>query len=329
VAREAGVGLATASRALSGHPSVAAGTRQRVLEAAELLGYRPNLVARAFSQQRTHTLEAIVPLVTHYLYVEVLRGVEVALTDTDYSLVIRTVERQDDRERAFAACCLPGRADGALVVSMAPPDDFVKRLAAAGLPAALVDAAHPRLPAVVVDHTAAAGAAVRFCRELGHRRIALIDRAQDPFAPIFPGPRQRGYRAALAEAGLSAPPEYERVAEFSPEGGATSLDALLALPNPPTAVLTGSDVQAMGALDAARRRGVRVPDDLSVVGYNDVELTQYLGLTTVHVPMRELGRQGGELLLAALAQPEQPLQRIELPTELIVRRTTAPPRSAV
>ena len=131
VAREAGVGLATASRALSGHPSVAAGTRQRVLEAAERLGYRPNLVARAFSQQRTHTLEAIVPLVTHYLYVEVLRGVEVALADTDYSLVIRTVERQDDRERAFAACCLPGRADGALVVSMGPPDDFVERLAAA------------------------------------------------------------------------------------------------------------------------------------------------------------------------------------------------------
>src|SRR4051812_20213862 len=327
VAREAGVGLGTASRALSGRSGVAAATRQRVLEASERLRYRPSSVARAFSRRRTQTLEVLVPLVTRYLYVEALRGIEAALVDSDYSLRIRTVEYRGDHERSFATCCLPGRADGVLVVSMAPPHGFVERIAAAGLPVVLVDAENARLSCVVIDHAAATAAAVRHCLALGHHKIALIERGEDPFTVAVPRPRRRGYRAALIAAGLPVQAEYERIAELSPEGGAGGLEALLALPSPPTSVLCGSDAQAMGMLDVARQRGLRVPDELSVVGYDDSEsLSRYLGLTTVHVPMRELGRRGTELLLAIIDQPNQAHHRVELPAQLIVRHSTAPAR---
>jgi len=199
---------------------------------------------------------------------------------------------------------------------------LISRMTDAALPLVLVDADHPRLPSVGVEHAAAAAMAVRHLLELGHRRIALVDHHEDPFAPVYPDARHRGYRAALAEAGLKARPEYEHVTDFSPQAGADALRRLLALRNPPTAVFAGSDSQAIGILEAARQTGRRVPDDLAVVGYNDIEVAAYLGLTTVHIPMREMGQYGVELLLQAVERPEALPERIVLPAELIVRRTS-------
>jgi LacI family transcriptional regulator len=135
----------------------------------------------------------------------------------------------------------------------------------AALPLVIVDAEHPRFTSVGVDHAGAASSAVRHLISLGHRRIALVDHPEDPFAPIYPDARHRGYRVALAEAGLKPRPEYERVTDFSPQAGAEALRQLLALRNPPTAVFAGSDSQAIGILEAARQAGRRVPDDLAVV----------------------------------------------------------------
>src|SRR5579875_3078668 len=146
LAREAGVGVGTASRVLTGNPLVAAATRARVHAAMERLGYRPSRVARALSQRRTDTLGVLVPLFTRYFYVEVLRGIEVALADSHYALLIRTIERLADRDRAFADPCPPGQADGLLVVSLTPTAEMLGRLAQAGCPAVLVDSADPRLP---------------------------------------------------------------------------------------------------------------------------------------------------------------------------------------
>jgi DNA-binding LacI/PurR family transcriptional regulator len=322
VAREAGVGLGTASRALSGNPHVADATRARVRAAAERLGFRPSAIARAFSRGRTQTLEVVVPLLTPYFYVEVLRGIEQALANSEYTLLIRTIERRADRDRVLREKNLRRRVDGVLLVSLSPTRELIGRVARAALPLVLVDAHDPRLPGVAVDHAAAAAGAVRHLLGLGHRRIALVDHLEDPFAPVYPDARHRGYRAALAEAGLRPRPTYERVAAFSPEGGAAALRALLELRQPPTAVFAGSDTQALGVLEAARQAGRRVPEDLAVVGYNDIELAAYLGLTTVHVPMRELGRRGVELLLAAIERPEAPLEHVRLPAELVVRETS-------
>lgn len=324
VAREAGVGVGTVSRVLSGRPGVALATRTRVEAAMERLGYQPSPVARALSRRRTQTLDVLVPPLTDYVFAEVLRGIEQGLADTEYTLVIRTVERAADRERVFRQCCMSGRADGAVIISLIPTPELVDRLRG-GFPAVLVDVAYPGLSSVGVDHTTGATQAVQHCISLGHRRIALIDYHPDPFTPVTPTARQQGYRVALAEAGLIAPAAYEQLTTYSPEAGAAALDALLAIPEPPTAVIAGSDLHAVGVLDAAERHGRRVPDDLSVVGYGDIRLAQYLELTTVRMPMRLLGQRAVELLFAALAEPSSPPRMIHLPTELVVRRTCGPP----
>ena len=327
VAREAGVGVGTVSRVLSGRGYVAESTRARVLAACERLGYQPSIAARALSRRRTHTLEVVVPPLTRAFYAEVLRGIETALVDTDYSLVIRTVERQADRERVFRECCMRGRADGILLLSLTPTPELLDRLSRQGTPAVLVDGVHPQVFSVAVDHQLGEALATQHCIELGHQRIALIDHHEDEFTSVFPTPRQRGYQTAMAAVGLPAPADYQPVTEFQAAAAAEALEALLALPHPPTAILAGSDTQAMGILDAARRRGLQVPQDLSVVGYNDIDLAQYLNLTTVRVPTRALGQEGMALLLAALEEPETALQTIRLPTELVVRGTCGPPRA--
>ncbi|MDQ2807196.1 MAG: LacI family transcriptional regulator [Chloroflexota bacterium] len=325
VAREAGVGIGTVSRVLNGRPRVATTTRQRIKEAMERLGYRPNPVAQGLRSRRTHLIEVLVPMFTRHFYVEVLRGIEIGLGTTDYGLVIRSIEKQVDRDRAFANAGAHSYADGLLIVSLAPTDELVARLQAARCPIVLVDAAYSGLSSVTIDHATAAVAAVGHLLELGHCRIALIDRQEDPFTAARPSERQAGYREALAGAGLPLYPAYEMVADFSPEAGLAALHTLLALPQPPTAIFVGSDAQAVGVLQGARQLGYRVPQDLSIVGYNDIELAPYLGLTTVRVPMGAMGQRGVELLLAQLDEPQQAPVQERLPAELVLRATTGRP----
>jgi DNA-binding LacI/PurR family transcriptional regulator len=324
VAQAAGVGIGTVSRVLSADPHVTAATRARVQATIDQLGYRSSPVARALRQGRSLTLDVLVPLFTRHFYVEVLRGLAAAVVDSPYALVIRTIERPGDRDRAFAACGAPGGADGVVIVSLAPPPALLERLGTAGVPLVLVDSTYAGVVSVSVDYRAGALIALQHLLTLGHRRIALIDRRADPFAFQDLGERQVGYRQALVAAGLPLRPAYEVVADYSPEAGQAALAPLLALPDPPTAVLVGSDAQALGVLAAARELGVRVPEDLSVVGTNDIEIAPYLGLTTVRVPMAEMGRQGGERLLQQLDRVAPLAGSTILPADLIVRATTGP-----
>ncbi|MBI3967820.1 MAG: LacI family DNA-binding transcriptional regulator [Chloroflexi bacterium] len=321
VARAAGVGIGTVSRVLSGSSLVAPETRRRIQAAIEQLDYRPNRAARALSSGRTQTIEVLVPLFTRYFYVEVLCGIEAAITETGYSLVLQTVERPSERDQAFANPSPRRRADGLLIVSLTPTPELVRQLMLRSLPAVLVDGEHPDLPSVSVDHEEAARRAVRHLMELGHERIALVDRLEDPFTPGTLSGRQRGYRAALDEAGVPPRPGYEIVTDYSREEGRIAVEKLMLVAEPPTAILAGSDAQAAGALEAARHLGRRVPDDLAVVGYNDVEIAEYLSLTTMRVPMREMGRRGVALLLGLVngAAPRTALQRVS--AELVVRST--------
>lgn len=324
VAQAAGVGIGTVSRVLSADAHVAVGTRARVQAAIDQLGYRSSPVARALRRGRSLTIDVLVPLFTRHFYVEVLRGLTAAVVDSDYALVIRTIERPGDRDRAFAVCGAPGGADGVVIVSLAPPPRLLERLDTAQVPLVLVDTTYRGVVSVSVDYRAGAMAAIQHLLALGHHRVALIDRRADPFAFQDPGERQAGYRQALVAAGLPLRPAYEVVTDYSPEAGQAALAPLLALPDPPTAVLVGSDTQALGVLAAARELGVRVPEDLSVVGYNDIEIAPYLGLTTVRVPMAEMGRLGGNRLLQQVDRVAPPVETAILPAELIVRATTGP-----
>jgi DNA-binding LacI/PurR family transcriptional regulator len=230
VARLAGVGIGTVSRVLNGSPLVSAFTRQRVLAAIDRLSYQPSPIARAFGGRRTTKLELVVPLFTQSFVLEVLRGIEDALADTDYTLLLRTVESVEQRDQIFDECCTRGRTDGVLIVGMPPTERFVQRLSAMEFPAVLLNAVHPHLASVGVDHDAAARSAVAYCIGLGHTRVALVDRPVDPFNSASHGVCQRGYRMALADAGLSVPQQYERMTDLRAAAGAAALDALAALP---------------------------------------------------------------------------------------------------
>jgi LacI family transcriptional regulator, galactose operon repressor len=327
VARLAGVGTGTVSRVINGHARVSEATRARVLAAVEQLGYRPSPAARAFGRRRTHILEILVPTFSAPFFLETLQGVETALQGSPYTLLTRTIASAEQRERTFEECCRGGTSDGVLTVWISPTDRFLTRLAAEGVPAVLMNASDPRAWSVGVDHARAAQQAVTYCLERGHRRIALVDRVEDPFDPGGRGICERGYRQTMAAAGLETD-SYTRLADFSAAGGAQAATALLELPEPPTAIVTGSDIQAIGIVESARARGWPVPSRLSVVGYNDSQLAQFIGLTTVKVPVREIGLLATQTLLGALERPDaQPTARM-LPTEVVVRQTCGSPPAA-
>src|SRR5205823_2970712 len=210
-------------------------------------------------------------------------------------------------------------------VWMAPTEPFVERLDAEQLPAVLLNSFHSRLWSIGVDHDVAAERAMTYCIDIGHRRVGLVDRREDPFNTDSRGVCQHGYRQALADAGLRLTEGYEQLADVGAVAGAAALQTLLALPEPPTAIMVGSESQAIGVLEAAHELGRRVPGDLSVVGYNDTDVTRDLGLTTVQVPLRELGRQAAEVLLTAVVDPGADRVARYLSTELVVRKTCGPP----
>jgi LacI family transcriptional regulator len=326
VAARAGVGVATVSRVVNGHPNVSVGTRERVLTAIRDLDYRPSPVARNLSLQRTLVIGLIVPFLTSPSAVERVRGVVEALEGSEYDLTLFDVESPDRQRRAFDVLGGGGRADGLLVVSLVPPNEELARLDAARMPCVLVDAPHATLTNVVVDDVFGGELATRHLLDLGHRRIAIIgDKPPDAFRFHSSRDRTVGYERALAAADVKPRPEYVRLGTQSLHVARSIADELLRLPERPTAIFAGSDLQALGVLEAARGLGLRVPHDLSLVGFDDVEVASYAGLTTVRQPLEQSGRRGAELLLQALAGEQLVVRTETLPLELVVRGTTAPP----
>jgi LacI family transcriptional regulator len=318
VAQEAGVGVGTVSRVLNGSASVSEATRRRVLNVIEQLGYEPNAAARALSTGRTSTLGVVAPFFTQPSVVERLHGVSRIFTAAGYQMVLFDVERPSPLGELTAG----GRLDGLLCVSLRPTDAELERFAAAGVPVALVDCEHPRVPGVSIDDLAGGRLAAEHLLSLGHRRIAFVGDDEDKTFGFTSSARRRvGAAAALEEAGVEL---TVRRGPFGQEPARTLAAALLADDDPPTAIFAGSDSQALGVLEAAEAAGLEVPGDLSVVGFDDVEVARYVGLTTVAQPLEESGVRGARLLLAALeGAPPAAQQRLEL--RLVVRTTTAEP----
>jgi LacI family transcriptional regulator len=329
VAARAGVGMATVSRVLNRHRNVAEGTRERVLAAIGELNYRPSSVARNLSLRRTFVIGVVVPFFTNPSAVERLRGIVFGLEASSYDLALFDVESPDRERRAFDTFGRRDRADGLLVVSLVPPDEELVRLEAARIQCVLVDAPHPVLPSVLSDDVAGGALATRHLLDLGHRRIAFIgDNPRDRFRFHSSRERTEGYTRELVRAGVPTRVEYVREGTQSRHVARGIAEELLRLPEPPTAIFAASDTQALGVLEAAQALGVRVPEELSVVGFDDVEAASYVGLTTVRQPLFESGRRGAELLLQALAGEALPTRSETLPLDLVVRRTTGPPASA-
>src|SRR5262245_15733926 len=326
VAAYAGVGVSTVSRVLNDSPRVSETTRARVLEAMAALEYRPNPLARGLSRGRSQTIGVVVPFFTHASAVERLRGVAAALGGSRYDLVLFNVESPIHRDDYFAALTRRDRADGLLVLSLPPRESDLVRLEAAGVPVVLVDARGKDVSMVVTDDAEGGRLATRHLLALGHERIGFI--GEDPsnvFGFTASPARERGYRETLESAGLEYRNDYVRYGPHERTIAQRLTEQLLARRDRPTAVFASSDVQATGVLAAARAAGMRVPDDLSVIGFDDIELSAYAGLTTVRQPLFESGRLGAQLLLDALAHngASEPITK-ELGLELVERSTTGP-----
>ena len=328
VARVAGVSPGTVSRALNGSPLVSLETKLRVEQIAKELDYSPNLIARRLSIGKTLSIAVLVPFFTRPSYIERLNGVVGALTQTQYDLVIHNVETPQQRDMLFREIPRKERVDGVLILSLPPKDEELNYLEHANIPVVFIDAHHSRITtmsSIAVDDVEGGYKATQHLISLGHKKIGFIgDNIDNPFNFTSSRDRFWGYKKALLESGVPFNDKF--YAEDKHERYAARRLALnmLSESDRPTAVFAASDTQAMGVLEAAKDLNISVPKELSIIGYDDIEMAEYLNLTTVRQMLFESGERGVELLLQLLENPNTPPVHEVQPTELIVRKTTAP-----
>lgn len=327
VAKRAGVSLATVSRALNGSPLVSADTKRRIVAVAEELDFAPSLSARRLSLGKTLTISVVVSFLTRPQAAERLRGIDAALTDSEFDLVIYNVETVEKRNQYFQSLPIRQRTDGLLIVSLPPPDEDVLRLERSDVPIVFVDAHEntAALPRVLGDDVAGGVLATGHLLDLGHRRIGYVGDAFDnPFGFTSSRDRFEGYESALAQAGIGRQPGHIALGAHGRYEARDLAARMLSNPDRPTAIFAGSDTQALGVLAAAQDLGLHVPDDLSVIGYDDIEACDFVGLTTVRQHLFESGRQGAQLLMSEIVERAAPPPSLVLQPDIVLRRTTAP-----
>lgn len=326
VAREAGVSTATVSRVANGHTNIKPATRARVEEAMERLGYVANLRARGLAGGRTSVIGLLVDNLESSYIAQVVRGIDRSVSEHGYDVMLATMHARRS-EKQYIHHLFNGLVDGLIVLLTAGFEPYLEEVAIREIPVVLIDHA-PTDSAPVVKSANGAGAvsAVEHLAELGHRRIGFITGFLDVASAQE---RLAAYRDAVADRGLDADPELVYVGDFNVESGAEAARQLLGSERPPTAILASSDAEAFGVIRVAQELGYRIPDDLSVVGFDDIPEASYLspGLTTVSQHMTAMGSTAADILMDALSDTPRAVATVELPTELIVRGTTAAPRS--
>lgn len=323
VADQAGVSVATVSRALRGLPYVAPATRQKVEEVASRLHYVADPYAARLSSARTHTIVVAVPVPGQWYYAQVLTGVDAVASDAGVDVQLH-VAADDVQRRRFIDDVLPSlrRIDGAILVDIPISAEDAESLMDRGVRIVGVGHGVDRIVTVSIDNVGAAAEATRHLIDIGHERIGLIAGMPDGRSQLtIPGERERGYRTAMAGAGLIVDEEMIANGNFSVEGGADAAHELLAKAVPPTAIFALSDEMAVGALKAARERRLRVPEELAIVGFDDHDFSVAIGLTTVRQPVVLQGETAARALLDAVEGRPWTENRL-LDHQLIVRGTS-------
>jgi len=329
VAERAGVSVATVSYVLNNGPRpVAPETRVKVEEAIAELGYYPNELARSLRLQQSSTIGLILPNIMNPVFAEIAHELESACRQEGFVLLLCNSDRQHDREEHFIQILRAKQVDGVVITPHDDPVALIQPLVQARIPVVVLEHDLPGVHCIVMDEQQGGRIATQHLIDLGHQRIALLRRT-----PSSALSRERfiGYRQALVAAGIAFDPRLVLECAAGQTAGAQAMQQLLALAEPPTAVFTHNDVLAMGALYAIRQAGLRAPDDISVVGYDDISSAAYFSpsLTTVRSPKAELGALAGRTILDLVRHKnDMPPQTVTLPVELVVRTSTAPPASA-
>jgi len=323
VAKHSGVSIATVSRVLNGSPRVREDTRRRVLEHADKLGYVPNAAARTLVRQRSQLIGVVLdtgtglPNLQHPFFHEVLVGLNESVGEHDYDLLLLS-----NREHAVLERALRHQVDGLAILSGVPPGDRrLQRLLDAGTPTVAVHlpVSGPRAAHITSDNAEGARLAVRHLYERGHERIATIAGPPDHYSTEE---RLAGYLDGLAAVGLKSRKRWIEPGDFYTRSGIVAAHKLLRLATPPTAIFAASDLMAVGALRAARDAGLRVPEDIAIVGFDDVPVASLVDpqLTTIRQDKLGLGHAAGDTLLSLIGS-EAPTT-VTLPVELVVRSSS-------
>lgn len=324
VAEHAGVSVMTVSRALNGKPDVSEQARRKVMEAVGALGYVANRSARGLKGGRTNVLGMVVQDLSSQYFTEIVRGASEAANRQGRDLLLYTASYDPEHEQRHIAALSSGLSDGLLVVLPSTSQRYVRSLDNIRVPVVIINyrgvATH--LPAVRADNYRGARAATEHLIRLGHRRIGFITgKAQSGQS----SERQRGYREALLNAGLAPDDALVRPGDWSQPRGFIAARELLDLPQVPSAIFAANDFTAFGAIEAVKDGGLRVPGDVSVIGFDDIPMAAgvHPPLTTVRHPLTDIGATAARLLLDLIEEREPVQRQIELPSELIVRQSTA------
>ncbi len=322
VARAAGVSQATVSRVLLGSEKVTDATRDRVLAAMASIGYAPNVVARAMKTQRTGTIGVVVARITNPYYPEVIQALSEELALADQRMVLWTSEGAGDQSALEAI--RQGMVDGVIFTTVVEDSAPLREALNRGAPVVTLNRSVESLACdqVTSDNLHGSRRIAEYFAASGHGRVAFIG---GPPAPSTSREREHGYREGLGNSGISIDEALMRRGDFSHADGREHMRELLSGPDPPSAVFCVNDLTALGAIDGARSLGVRVPEDVWVVGYDDIPMAAWdsFNLTTVRQPVAEMSAFAVQLLMRRLANPELPSEHHRYPSEVIVRGSTA------
>ncbi|MBK0326140.1 LacI family DNA-binding transcriptional regulator [Rhodobacteraceae bacterium F11138] len=322
IAEALGLSTATVSRAISTPARVAEPTRSRVRAKAAEMNYRPNVQARSLRTQKSMSIIMAVRDIGNPFYLEVFKGAETAAHEAQYTVLMGNTEGNPAREAEYFEMLRDGNADGMILMTGSIPDGWSGPNSAVVVALEMIE--DGGLSQVLIDNAGAARTAVDHLVAQGHRRIAHIS---GPEGEGMSARRKAGFVAAMAAHGLNLPRGYLQPGDFGFDTGREATRALLALNEPPTAIFAANDEMAFGVLHEAQHQGLGIPDDLSVIGMDDIHLSRavFPPLTTISQPRQDIGRHAMELLLSQLGGTNNP-QKTLLPTTLIERATVARPR---
>jgi LacI family transcriptional regulator len=324
VAKLAGVSISTISRVLNSPDKVNSETHKRVMNAIDRLGFVPRAEARAHAMQNTNRIGVLTPFFTAPSFVQRFRGVASALSKANYELVIYPVDSIDHLQGYISSIPLMRNIDGLIIMSLALGDQDAQRLSNNGMETVLIEYSHPKLNSIVIDDEHGGQLAAEHLIAKGHKTFAFLGDIEPPekYAIHPVKSRLTGFKQALQDAGLSLSTSLTRPASYNQEDSRQAARELLGLLSPPSAIFVGSDIQALSVLQAARQMKIKVPEDLAVIGFDDIDVAEHVDLTTVRQHLDESGRLAAEILLARINEPNRPLQHINLPLNLIERLTT-------
>ncbi len=330
VAQLAGVSTATVSRALMNPEKVSNSTRKRVEEAVMESGYAPNSLARNLRRNESKTIVVIVPDICDPYFSDIIRGIEDTAIEHNYLVLLGDSNQKRKPENSLANLVFSKQADGMLLLGTDIPFD-VSKPEQKNLPPLVMACEYApelELPTVHIDNLTASFEVVNYLTQMGHKRVAQILGPHDSSLSQF---RQQGYQQALHRAGIEMNANYQVHGNFSIESGSNAVSQLLTLREPPSAIFCHNDLMAIGALQQAKKMGFKVPQDLSIVGFDDIQFSQYCEppLTTIAQPRYEIGRQSMLLLLDILQGQDIRAGSRLLDTHLVVRNSAAPPRHIV